>query len=140
MSRFYCPRCGADASVLLNLVGCITATCRNYDSEWAKTWQANNSPRFSHNILIGTNHRFLGRHEENTSSNPPSKMTFDLHCYKSPAGDFVCLARFGNNDSECYYVDSKETEVGILSSGPTTICPKHVMLALKECLKRFRRK
>lgn len=138
--RHYCPRCGSEASILLNLVNCITPECRNYDSKWAQEWGTKNKPLYNHNLIVGSDHKFLGRFQYTHTSVAGRVHDFDLHSFKNPIGQYMCLARFGNTDTECYYVDERETEIGILSSGPTAVCPAHVLAALKEALRRFRKK
>jgi len=143
MSQSFCPKCGGSGVVLLNLVSCVTPNCKNYDAKWAQEWQNNNSPRFQHNFLLGTQHRCLGRFDQavgGSQSIPSSIVRCDLYCYRSINGDSVCLARFANGDDQCFYVDEKETEIGNLISGPTKIITLVVTTALKEALKRFRRK
>lgn len=138
--RHYCPRCGTEASVLLNLVNCLTPECRNFDQKWAQEWNTINKPLYQHTLLVGQDHKFLGRYQYTHTSTIGRVHDFDLHSFKNPLGHYVCLARFGNSNDECYYVDEKETEIGILSSGPVAACPAHILEALKEGLRRFRKK
>lgn len=134
MSRYYCPQCGAEASLLLNLVNCLTPTCRNYDSAWAREWEASNTRHFQHSTSMGINHRFLGCHTSASGS------LFDLYCYQIPGSYHICLARCGDDDADCYYIDENEQEIGNIEAGPLTTASSDVLAALKEVLRRFRKK
>lgn len=127
-----CPRCGTEARILLNLAGCLTETCRNYDIKWANEWNSQNKPQFAHSPM-GENHRFLGGFVSATGA------VFDLYSCKVN-NILLCLARYGNQDNQCYYIDSKETEIGIITSGAVASVSAPITEALKEALRRFRGK
>ena len=125
----FCPRCGSNARSLLNLVACVSQSCRNYDPKWENEWNKRNKPRFSHNSRFGRGHSFLGNHTSKKG------VTYDLYHCMSLAGDHLCLARFGDSDNDCWYVDSNESEVGIISSGETELTDAGIGIALKKALK-----
>ena len=133
MPRHYCPQCGTEANLLLNLVSCLTLSCRNYDSQWVAEWNVRNIQHYHHNDLPGINHRFLGCQTVNNK-------VFDLYCYQIPDSNYICLARCGDSDSDCYYIDDQETEIGVIDFGPVKDVPSNVSAALKEAVKRLRRK
>ena len=128
----YCPHCGTPARLLFNLIACMTPACRNYDPKWQAEWSQQNRPRYRNNTTFGHSHQFLGNY------NIEGK-TFDLYSCRSFEEHDICLARFGDSDSECYYVDNGESEIGTLK-GKVSSAPSEVLRALKEALKRFRKK
>lgn len=125
----FCPKCGADARSWLNLVSCITPGCRNFDAKYKIEWSNKNKPRFRNNTHFGMNHVFLGNYVTG------KKVHFDLYYCKSFEDDDICLARCGDSDDDCYYVDGKETDVGRCSTGPITLRDAGVGAALKQALK-----
>jgi hypothetical protein len=129
----FCPHCGTPAKLLFNLIGCMTLTCRNYDATWKGEWESSNKPRYKLNPRFGRDHEFLGNYSAESK-------TFDLYWCKSGKDDDICLARFGDSDKECFYVDNNEKEIGDLNQGPVNSAPSFVLAALKEALKRFRKK
>lgn len=135
-----CPRCGSPARLLFNLV-CINTECRNYDNSWQKEWFSNHKPNYNHIVgNFGVNHRFLGNFTSNGG------IQFDLYTCGLPGelgssfSDGLCLARCGDSNSDCYYVDNKETEIGTIASGPVDSIDQSVKEALLEALRRFRGK
>lgn len=128
----YCPRCGSDAKSLLNLVSCITPQCRNYDPKWGSEWHKKNKPRYTHNSFFGIQHTFLGNFVSKKGTH------YDLYHCRSFAEEDICMARCGNTEDDCYYVDNKETEVGIASQGPITLTDADIGSALQAALKRAR--
>jgi hypothetical protein len=129
----YCPYCGTPSKLLFNLVGCLTPACRNYDATWKKEWSSNNKPRYRNNEGFGHSHEFLGNYKLDTT-------IFDLYTCKSNSNDDICLARFGDSDSECYYVDDGESEIGRVDKGKVASADQIVLKALKEALNRLRKK
>jgi hypothetical protein len=135
MNNVSCPYCGAAARLLFNLVACLTPGCRNYDVKFQKEWSQHNRPHYRHNEYWGYNHVFLG----NFTSK--QQIVFDLYRCKTNDGiTELALARFGDDDSECFYVDFKQTEVGTVAAGPVGSVNPCVERALKEALKRSKRK
>jgi len=126
----YCPRCGSHAQILVNLVGCLTNSCRNYDAKWATAWNNRNKPKYDHHNM---KHVFLGNFDKSTFS-------FDLYHWKDPQGLNICFARHGDYGvpDSCYYVDEGETEIGSVDRGPVAKCSKEIQAALQEALKQFR--
>lgn len=122
----FCPRCGSAARVLLNLVGCLTPGCRNYEPKWVIEWQSRNARHYTHH---DPNHNFLGSYEH-------SGTAFDLYHAVNINGDGVCFARFGNADDKCYYVDDKQTEIGCLTTGAVNSLSANIKAALQEALSR----
>jgi len=129
--QYCCPYCGSAARLLFNLVMCLTSGCRNFDVKFQKEWSKNNKLRYRHNEYMGYEHIFLGNFTSKEST------IFDL--YKCKTSDAqLALARFGDDDVKCYYVDFKEREIGNLSSGPVRSLDSYIEKALKEALKRAR--
>jgi len=123
-----CPKCGADGKSLLNLVSCASQACRNYCPKWENEWKNKNRPRFRNNSSFGTNHTFLGNFTSRKG------ILFDLYHTKSYGGDDVCLARFGDSDDQCYYVDGNESDIGIISQGSVKLTDAGIGSALKRAL------
>lgn len=121
-----CPRCGSPARVLLNLVGCLTPHCRNFESKWLAEWNSQKHPRFNHH---DNSHTYLGLFEV-------QDMSFDLYYFVNSNGDSVCFARYGASNYECYYVDGKQTEIGSVAAGRLSYITTTVQAALKEALRR----
>jgi len=143
-----CPKCRNPAEVLLNLIGCITPSCINYDVRTAQSL-GKLQPVHPHNDLPGTKHLFLGswaatkvKPNPPPLTSPPPTMTirFDLYSYTNLGSIDMCLVRCGKSDAECYYVDAAETEVGRLDIGPLmgmNVDPD-VIAALQQALVRYR--
>ena len=83
-------------------------------------------------MRFGNSHSFLGNHTSKKG------VTYDLYHCMSPVGDHLCLARYGDGDDECWYVDSNESEVGIISSGETELTDAGIGVALKKALQAAR--
>lgn len=128
----YCPRCGSEAEVLLEL-SCRTTTCQNYDADWDKRWITANKPNFTHSPIPGSDQKYLGIFVI-------EKHSFDLYSFKNIANQPVIIARYGNDRNDAYYIDDSETEIGNVGTGPTTTVPSAVVAALQEALRRHRRR
>jgi len=130
-----CPRCGGAARLLFNLLACNTLKCRNYEENWAKEWSSNFGPLFTHSPMPGwTDHVFLSRYVTSTGSK------FDLYACKIIYGADYCLARFGNNGDQVYYVDAHESEIGIPGAGPVSSVSPSIKEALKQALTIFKKR
>lgn len=125
-----CPRCGSVAQCLLNLVDCVTQTCKNYSREYAQVWRSQNTKRWSHHDDF---HKFLGVFVYNTTH-------YDIYHFVNDKSKGVCFVRFGNFNEDCFYVDDAQTEVGNLAAGPVEKVNSSIQAALKEALQRSRRK
>ena len=126
-----CPQCGSAAILLFNLVACVGTGCRNYEEAWHVEWQQNNQPRFRHNP-VGDHNPFMGVFSSSKG------MTFDLYAGDDGNGNSLAIARAGHDDSQCFYVDEKETEIGTLATGPIKTFHSCVAEALKSALKRLK--
>lgn len=128
-----CPQCGSASRLLFNLVACITPDCRNYEEAWHSEWSQTNKPRYRHNTHFGVDHKFLGGF---TSA---KGVYFDLYACEEPVSAMsMGLARCGDNDLACYYVDDNETEIGTVSQGPLKSVSSCVVEALQAALKKLR--
>lgn len=133
MNETFCPHCGGSSQLLFNLISCVTPDCRNYEESWHRQWAGNNRPNYTHHPW-GNEERFLGCFTSDRGS------VFDLYRCEDPLGQQVALARFGSGYEHCYYVDEKETEIGLTSSGPVKSVNKCVIAALKTALRRMRKR
>lgn len=136
-----CPKCRNPAEVLLNLISCVMPSCANYSAKTAQML-GKMHPMHTHQNMPGTNHQFLGswKPTKKATASLFNHRTFDLHSFTNTAGIDLCIARCGDSDTECYYVDSAETEVGRMDYGPLigTNVDADVIAALQEALRRYR--
>jgi hypothetical protein len=72
---------------------------------------------------------------------------FDLYTCKTnnPLGGAtsdldLCYARYGNELLQAYYVDSNESEIGIVGQGPVQKVANDVQSALKMALSLYRKR
>lgn len=146
----YCPHCGGAAQLLFNMLKCSTSKCRNYDDLWAKDWLVNSGPLFNNsNASFGVpnSHQFLTRFKGANGTN------FDLYTCKTnnplngpgfpgntSSSTDLCYARYGNELIQAYYIDSSESEIGVVGQGPVQTAPKDVQSALKMALSLYRKR
>lgn len=164
-----CPQCGGPGLLLFNLMACTTINCRNYDELWAKDWLKNFGPIFTHNQFPGSsNHIFLGRFVipqgtkfdiytckvvstgnmlaaafahvlgNGVPAQPPGRPRAPAPV--APSHVDICIARFGNNTEQAYYVDAGETEIGIPGNGPVASVSDSVKEALKHAVVLFKKR
>lgn len=132
MRDTFCPYCGSSSRLLFNLVACITPACRNYEETWHREWAKNNRPNY-HHYPWAEDEQFLGCFTSSRGT------VFDLYQGRDPSGTLLAMARFGNDDNACYYVDENETEIGNTATGPVNSINRCVKEALKSALRRLRK-
>jgi hypothetical protein len=130
------------------MLKCSTIKCRNYDDLWAKDWLTSSGPQFKNfDITFGEagSHQFLTRFKGTSNTN------FDLYTCKTndplngpmghtPTDIDLCYARYGSELIQAYYIDSSESEIGIVGQGPVQTAPKDVQSALKMALSLYRKR